>query len=231
MWTVSSFKKFCCVKFIFTHFYACLHSLYFYLLERLLNLVSLIKYFSVCQFIQASFVVRSFHLWENWFDWVEFGTVPDIENWLDIESLIHKFYLFMTMNCKLVHEQSNWNLAFSLEFLQIFDEVLMVDRFVMNKYCFNSFFWRTRSNCSIKTLIDLLLIYRNVFVLFAPASSQKRSFREADFIQKDDFATFCFSFLEFTDDFWLVDIKVLPLTQRHHLFLSNFFYLNPMFMI
>jgi hypothetical protein len=77
----------------------------------------------------------------------------------------------------------------------------------------------------------LLLIYRNVFMFFAPASSQKRAFREADFIQKDDFAAFCFSFLEFTDDFWLVDIKVLPLTQRHHLFLSNFFDFYTMFMI
>ena len=105
------------------------------------------------------------------------------------------------MDCKLVHEQSNWNFVLSLEFLEIFDEVLMVDGLVVDAYRLHSFFRRTRGNSGMITLVDLLLIYGDVVVLFAPASSQKRSLREADLIHKYDLAAFRFSFLEFTDHF------------------------------
>ena len=103
-------------------------------------MISLVEDFAVRQFVKASFVVRSLHLRENRFDRVELWTIPNIENRFDVQSLVLEFHLFMAMNCKLVHEQSNWNFVLFLDLLKVVDEVLMVDCFVVDKERLNSFF-------------------------------------------------------------------------------------------
>ena len=186
-------------------------------------LIGVETYF-VDQTIQPSSVEYGLDSTKHRFYRIELRAVGHVVDWEDIELEILLLDHEGLVNGKLIHKESKRTLGMlSSKILQVQNEIISCDCWVMNTYQADSVLFSHGCNDWSISSVDVFLIDSEIGVPSRPISNENRSLREIDLIQIDDLSIPLSCFCDLLTSIDAVDLELLTQVARHVFLLSDFF--------